>query len=264
MQQAPSETLPPLDRLRAIVAALRAPGGCPWDREQSHTSLRGGLLEEAYEVVAAIDAADDANLCEELGDLLLQVVFHAQLGAEEGRFDFDAVARGISEKLVRRHPHVFGEAECADSADVLKKWEEIKRAEKGDVAVSLLDGVSPGLPALLHAEKVQKRVAKVGFDWPDAAPVFDKVREELAELSTAATEEQEEELGDVLFSVVNLARKLKINPETALAAANRKFERRFRAIEILARDRGLEMEKMSLADLDVLWEEAKATMKESH
>jgi MazG family protein len=262
MQPAPSESLPPLERLRAIVAALRAPGGCPWDREQTHSSLRGGLLEEAYEVVAAIDAADDANLCEELGDLLLQVVFHAQLGAEDGRFDFDAVARGISEKLVRRHPHVFGETECADSTEVLKRWDEIKRSEKGDAATSLLDGVSPGLSALLHAEKVQKRAAKVGFDWPAAEPVFDKVREELAELSAALPEQQEEELGDILFSVVNLARKLNVNPETALAAANRKFERRFRAIEILARERGLEMEKMSLAELDELWDEVKAKTKQ--
>jgi len=263
MQPAPSELLPPLERLRAIVATLRAPGGCPWDREQTHSSLRGGLLEEAYEVVSAIDSADAANLCEELGDLLLQVVFHAQLGAEDGRFDFDAVARGISEKLIRRHPHVFGEIECADSAEVLKRWDEIKRTEKGDTTTSLLDGISPGLPALLHAERVQKRTAKVGFDWPTAEPVFEKVLEELAELSAAPPELQEEELGDLLFSVVNLARKLKLNPETALAAANRKFERRFRAIETLAEQRGLELEKMSLPQMDELWVEAKASMKQS-
>jgi MazG family protein len=257
MQPAPPESLPPFERLRSIVAALRAPEGCPWDREQTHASLRGGLLEEAYEVVAAIDSGDDANLCEELGDLLLQVVLHAQIGSEERRFDFEDIARSISEKLVRRHPHVFGDSRCMDSAEVLQQWDEIKRAEKGDAAASLMDGVSAGLPALLQAEKVQKRAAKVGFDWPDAEPVFDKVREELSELSSASAEHQEEELGDVLFSVVNLARKLKINPETALAAANLKFERRFRSIEHLARGRGLEMEKMTLAELDKLWDEAK-------
>jgi MazG family protein len=259
MQAAPSESLPPLDRLRAIVAALRAPGGCPWDREQTHSSLRAGLLEEAYEVVAAIDSGDDANLCEELGDLLLQVVFHAQICTEEGRFDFDAVARGIGEKLVRRHPHVFGDAHCADSTEVLQRWDEIKRAEKGtsNAHTSLMDGVGGGLPALLHAEKIQKRAAKVGFDWAEAAPVVEKIREELDELSAATADAQEEELGDLLFSVVNLARKLKINPETALARANRKFEHRFRAIEELARERGLEMEKMTLAELDALWDEVK-------
>ena len=258
MQSAPPESLPPLERLRAIVAALRAPGGCPWDREQTHSSLRAGLLEESYEVVAAIDSADDANLCEELGDLLLQVVFHAQIGTEDRRFDLDDVARGVSEKLVHRHPHVFGEAHCADSTEVLRRWDEIKRAEKATTPTSLLDEVSAGLPALLHAEKMQKRVARVGFDWPDAAPVFEKVREELTELSTADPTDLEEELGDVLFSVVNLARKLKLNPETALAATNRKFERRFRRIEQLARDRGLDMEKMTLPELDKLWDEAKA------
>ena len=258
MQPAPPESLPPIERLSAIVAVLRAPGGCPWDREQTHASLRAGLLEEAYEVVAAIDSGDDANLREELGDLLLQVVFHAEIGREDGRFDLDAVARGICEKLVRRHPHVFGEAQCANSGEVLQQWDEIKRAEKGASATSLLDGVGEGLPATLHAEKLQKRAAKAGFDWPEAEPVFDKVREELAELSGASPQDQEEELGDLLFSVVNLARKLRINPETALASANRKFAQRFRKIEQLAKDRGLAMETMTLSELDELWEEVKA------
>ncbi|MES2569044.1 MAG: nucleoside triphosphate pyrophosphohydrolase, partial [Verrucomicrobiota bacterium] len=158
-----------ITQLREIVARLRAPDGCPWDREQTHTSLRTGVIEEAYEVVEAINNSDDANLREELGDLLLQVVFHAQIAEEEGRFDFDAVAHDISEKLIRRHPHVFGEDRCADSAEVLVRWEELKRAEKGNRQKSVLDDVSNGLPALMRAEKIQKKAARVGFDWREVA-----------------------------------------------------------------------------------------------
>jgi tetrapyrrole methylase family protein/MazG family protein len=257
MQPPPSESLPPIDRLRAIVAALRGPGGCPWDHEQSHASLRAGLLEEAYEVVAAIDSGDDANLCEELGDLLLQVVFHADIGRTEGRFDFDAVARSISEKLVRRHPHVFGDSHCADSSEVLKRWDEIKHAEKGGRPGSLLDGLPHGLPALIRAEKVQKKAAKVGFDWQNAEPVWEKVQEEMNEARAAAPEELEEEIGDVLFAVVNLSRKLKIDPETALSRSTRKFEQRFRGVETLARERGLELSTLGLERLDRLWDEVK-------
>ncbi len=236
---------------------LRGPGGCPWDIEQTHTSLRGGLIEEAYEVVDAIDTHDDANLREELGDLLLQVVFHAQIATEEGRFDFDALTHEHCEKLIRRHPHVFGGDSCEDSTAVLKRWEEIKRAEKGGVE-SVLDHVSGALPALVRAEKIQKKAAKVGFDWPEVAPVFDKVREELHEIETAPAEKVEEEIGDLLFSVVNLARKLHIDAETALHGATRKFSTRFRAIEALARERGLKLEAMSLTELDRLWDEVKA------
>jgi MazG family protein len=253
---------PPIQQLRAIIAALRAPEGCPWDREQTHASLRAGLIEEAYEVVEAINTGDDANLREELGDLLLQSVFHAQIAAEEGRFDFDDVARGIVEKLIRRHPHVFGAERCADSAEVLRKWDDIKRAEKGDRAESALDGVSGGLPALLRAEKVQKKAARVGFDWSETAPVVAKIREELAEVEAELTagvnaERIEEEMGDLLFSVVNLARKLKIDGETALQRATDKFARRFRQVEALARERGIALEKLTLAELDALWDEVK-------
>lgn len=259
MLPAPPVSLPPLERLRAIVAALRGPGGCPWDIEQTHTSLRAGLIEEAYEVVDAIDSHDDANLREELGDLLLQVVFHAQIAQEEGRFDFDALTHEHCEKLIRRHPHVFGDdAKCADSTAVLKRWDEIKRAEKGAEPESLLDHVSGALPALVRAEKIQKRAAKVGFDWPDAVPVFAKVREELHEIETAPPEKLEEEVGDLLFAVVNLARKLHLDAETALHGATRKFSNRFRAIEALARERGLKLEAMTLEALDALWEEVKA------
>jgi MazG family protein len=263
MQPAPPETLPPIDRLRAIVAALRGPGGCPWDHEQTHASLRAGLLEEAYEVLAAIDSGDDANLCEELGDLLLQVVFHADIGRTEGRFDFDAVARDIGEKLVRRHPHVFGDSHCADTAEVLKRWDEIKHAEKGGKPASLLDGVPHGVPALIRAEKIQKKAAKVGFDWPDAEPVWAKVREELAEAESAVSPDHlEEEIGDVLFAVVNLGRKLKIDAETALSRATRKFETRFRALEIVARERGFDLAQMTLKEMDKLWDEVKAEGRE--
>lgn len=258
MLSAPPASLPPLERLRAIVAALRGPGGCPWDIEQTHASLRAGLIEEAYEVVDAIDSRDDANLREELGDLLLQVVFHAQIAAETGRFDFDSLTHEHCEKLIRRHPHVFGDDSCADSAAVLKRWDEIKRAEKGAEPESVLDHISGALPALTRAEKIQKKAAKVGFDWPDAAPVFAKVREELHEIETAPADQIEEEVGDLLFAVVNLARKLHIDAETALHGATRKFSTRFRAIEAIARARDLKLETMTLAELDTLWDEVKA------
>lgn len=262
----PDPNNPGIDQLIEIVAKLRGPGGCPWDREQTHATLRAGLLEEAHEVVAAIDNRDDANLREELGDLLLQSVFHAQLAAEEGRFTFDDVAREISTKLVRRHPHVFAADHCADSAAVLHRWEEIKRAEKGGAPASALDGITGGLPALMHAQKTQKKAARIGFDWPDATPVFEKLHEEIselrAELSTGeATEREskiEDELGDLLFTVVNLARKLHLDAETALHRSTRKFSSRFRAVEQLAAARGVDLEKLTLAELDQLWDEVKA------
>jgi MazG family protein len=250
----------PLEQLLRIMARLRAPDGCPWDREQSHATLRAAVIEEAYEVAAAISAGDDANLREELGDLLLQVVFHAQMARERGDWDFDAVAAGIVEKLVRRHPHVFGSENAATSSDVLKRWEEIKREEKGAKAASVLDGVSEGLPGLLRAEKIQKRAAKVGFDWSELPPVIAKVREELAEVEAALSdpEKVEEEIGDLLFAVVNLARKMKVDGEVALQGATDKFSARFRKVETIAMQRGLMLEKMSLAEMDAIWEEVKA------
>ena len=263
----PDPNLPGIDQLTDIVAKLRGPGGCPWDREQTHASLRSALLEEAHEVVAAIDNRDDANLREELGDLLLQSVFHAQLAAEEGRFTFNDVAREIATKLVRRHPHVFAADHCADSAAVLQRWEEIKRAEKGEAAASALDGLPGGLPALLHAQKTQKKAARVGFDWPDVEPVFAKLHEEISELRAALTAPAtdllspisaiEDELGDLLFTVVNLARKLHLDAETALHRSTRKFSARFRAVEQLATTRGITLEKLTLAELDQLWDEVK-------
>ena len=257
----------PIDELRRIVARLRAPGGCPWDREQTHASLRAGLIEEAYEVVRAIDAAVDDHLREELGDLLLQVVFHAQIATEEQRFTFDDVADVVAEKLVRRHPHVFGDAHCADAAAVLKRWDEIKRAEKGRSGSSAIDDLDPALPALMCAQQTQKKAARVGFDWNNAQPVFEKLREEIAEIEgalaaadasgTLATKQIEDELGDLLFSVVNLARKLQIDAEIALRGATDKFLSRFRAMERLAAQRKLDLQKMTLSQMDTLWDEVK-------
>ena len=256
-----------IEELRALVARLRAPGGCPWDREQTHASLRAGLIEEAYEVVGAIDTGNPANLREELGDLLLQVVFHAQIAAEDRRFTLDDVANAIVEKLVRRHPHVFGKAECADSAAVLGRWEEIKRAEKGESSASVIAGVDPALPALMRAQQIQKKAARIGFDWSEIGPVLEKVREELREIESAisgagadaaeSARRIEEETGDLLFAVVNLARKLKLDAEIALTLATKKFVGRFREMERIAAERGLDLRTMSLSGMDILWEEVK-------
>jgi MazG family protein len=255
-----------LRELRAIMARLRAPDGCPWDREQTHLSLRSSLLEEAYEVVEAIERGIDSELCEELGDLLLQVVFHAQLAEEENRFSFAEIAEAISKKLVHRHPHVFGAEHAADADAVVTRWEEIKRAEKGITQSSALDGISEAMPSLLHAAKVQKRAAAKGMDWNEPAPVLEKIREEVAEVAEALEQREpqarlEEELGDLLFATVNLARKLKVDPELALRRATHKFATRFRAVESLAQERAIPMETAPLDQLDQLWTEVKNTQK---
>ena len=251
----------PIEELHAIVARLRAPDGCPWDREQTHASLRGSAIEEAYETVEAIEKADDAHLCEELGDLLLQVLMHSQIASETGRFTFDDVAAGIAAKLVRRHPHVFGDAKADDTEAVLKRWEEIKREEKGNQPVSLLEGVSAALPSLLHAEKITKRAARVGFDWESPVQVIGKIREELAETEEAIghgdPEKIEEEMGDLLFAAVNLARKIKVEPEVALRRATGKFSRRFQQLETALKERGCKPEDCTLAEMDAVWDEIK-------
>lgn len=252
----------PLAELRQIVASLRAPDGCPWDREQSHATLRGGLLEEAYEVVAAIDAHNDGNFREELGDLLLQVVMHAQIAAETGRFDLDDVARGIGEKLIRRHPHVFAKSSAADTDAVLKQWDEIKRAEKDPAGnMSLLADIPRALPSLMRADKVQKKAARVGFDWPDTEGAMAKVREETGEVEKALAAgdagQIEEELGDLLFAVVNLARKSRCEPELTLARATDKFIARFQKVEDRVHASGSKLEQMGLEALDRLWNEVK-------
>jgi MazG family protein len=247
----------PIDRLKQIVQRLRSPVGCPWDREQTHESLKPHVIEECYELIDAIDDKDDEGMQEELGDLLLQVVLHAQMASEEGRFDFDSVAEVISEKLVRRHPHVFGDTKLATSDAVLKQWDAIKRREKTERA-SALDGVPRGLPALAKAQKAQSKAARVGFDWPDAEGSLQKVKEEIKELEQVETGEKlAEELGDLLFSVVNFARKSKLDAEELLQAATRKFSERFRKMEALAEARGLNFASLTLAEMDQLWEQVK-------
>jgi nucleoside triphosphate diphosphatase len=256
----------PLDRLVAIMARLREPErGCPWDREQDFATIAPYTIEEAYEVGDAIARDDMGGLKDELGDLLFQVVFHSRMAEERGLFTFDDIAEAIAEKMERRHPHVFGNAEIASVAAQNEAWEAHKAAERrhlaqeAGVSESVLDGVALGLPALLRAVKIQKRAARIGFDWPEARPVFDKIAEEIAELSTeldqsADPERLEDEMGDILFAVANLARKLELDPEAALRHATAKFEQRFRQVEALAAERatGADLER-----LDALWREVK-------
>lgn len=246
--------------LEEIVAVLRAPGGCPWDAEQTHESSRRDFLEEAYEVAEAIDEGDPDHLKEELGDVLLQVVFHAQMEKEAGRFNLDDAADGVCKKLIYRHPHVFGEVEVSGSSQVLENWDKLKRKEKGqDTHTDALNSVARSLPALWRAEKVQKKARKAGFDWDEISGPMGKLYEELDELKAAVEENSniEEELGDLLFAAVNLARFVKVDCENALTAATNKFIRRFAQVEELAKEQGRAMESMTLDELDKLWDEAK-------
>ena len=258
-----------IDRLLGIMARLRdRERGCPWDLEQTFATIAPYTIEEAYEVADAIERNDRPGLQDELGDLLFQVVFHAQMAAEAGDFGFADVVRGISDKMLRRHPHVFGDAEIADADAQTRAWEAHKAAERNARAAALgrapsvLDGVALGLPALARAIKLQNRAARVGFDWPDIRPVFDKLTEELDELRREIdggdAARLEDELGDVLFVVANLARHLKIDPEAALRRTNGKFERRFQRIETLLAERGRQPEEANLAEMDALWDQAKA------
>lgn len=250
-----------LARLRAIMHRLRAPGGCPWDAEQTHESLVTNLIEETYETIDAIQRADHPHLQEELGDLLLQVVFHSEIANESGRFDLDEVARGISDKLVRRHPHVFATSDASTTDAVLRQWDEIKRTEKGHETRPYLHGVGKGLPALLRAAKLQKKAAKVGFDWPDETGVIAKIREEVAELQAAVAQGDaahvSEELGDLFFSIVNLARFRGTDPEVLMAAANEKFERRFGEMERALTESGTTLEQAAAAQMEDAWNAAK-------
>jgi tetrapyrrole methylase family protein / MazG family protein len=257
-----------LVRFHELVRTLREQ--CPWDREQTHASLTRHLLEESYEVLEAIEAYDaetgegDDHLCEELGDLLFQVEFHATIAEQEGRFSMADVARGIHDKLVRRHPHVFGTVEAETAEQVLTNWEQIKQAEKGHASV--MDGLPGNLPSLLYAHKVQKKAASVGFDWDDVHGAFPKIAEETAELAAAlhdgappqGADHVREELGDLLFAVVNVARHAGIDAEAALRAATAKFRARFQAVEQLVDERGLALRALSLAELDALWDEVKS------
>jgi MazG family protein len=255
------ENLDGIARLQDIVARLRAPDGCPWDREQTHSSLRPLLIEECYEVIDAIERSDDTNLREELGDLLLHIVMHAQMASERSAFSLDDVAVTICEKMIRRHPHVFGDKLAADSNAVLRQWEQIKRAEKGG-ASGVLDHIAEALPALLKAQTVQKKAARVGFDWPDVEPVFGKFAEEVDEVREAIadgdTSALESEIGDLLFTAVNLARKLGVDAETALAGSTNRFISRFQAIESELHAAGRKVEETTLEELDRIWEKVKS------
>ncbi len=276
-QEIPSPDLPPVDRLRRIMHLLRAPGGCPWDAEQTHESLAKHLIEEAYEVAEAIRGGDRAEIIDELGDLLLQPVFHAEIasGAAEGAFDLDDVAGAICDKLIRRHPHVFGDTTADTSADVLIQWESIKAGEKtsSDLPGSgakegqagpeyLLKKANEGLPALMAAGKIQRKAATVGFDWPDLPPVIAKVREEIGEVEAAIDSgsgpEVAEEIGDLLFAVVNLARKTGHEAELLLHAANGKFVKRLQAVEDDLQREGLNLSSATLTEVDAAWNRVKA------
>lgn len=253
------------EELVEVMGRLRGEGGCPWDREQTHESLKPYLLEEAYEALEAIDRRDDAEFCQELGDVLLQVVFHAQIAREQERFSIEEVGRAVVDKLIRRHPHVFGQVRVRDADHVLANWERIKQAERREQGdgqpASALDGVPRQLPALLRAQRVQHKAARLGFDWEQLSGPLDKVEEEWRELRQACqvgeAAQVEEEFGDLLFALVNTARFLKLCPEDALRRAVDKFERRFRAVEAEFRLRGRELSGTSLEEMDRVWEQVK-------
>jgi MazG family protein len=266
IHDSPSATNEPFSHLCEIVARLRAPGGCPWDREQTHESLVPGLLEEAYEVADAIRRKDDSNLREELGDLLLQVVMHAQMAAEEGRFTIDQVSCEIADKLVRRHPHVFAESDASDTSAVLKQWDAIKRAEQKSEDAGYLSGLTKILPALMLAQKAQTKAARIGFDWSELKDVVAKVEEELDEAKAAIASNDLDaianETGDLLFAVVNLVRKSGLDAETALNAATEKFITRFHAMELELRKEGKQLGQVNLAEMDETWNRLKRLRKE--
>ncbi len=268
-----------LEKLAAVQARLRAPDGCPWDREQTHASLRTYMIEEAYEVLEALESGDDGKFREEMGDLLLQIVFHSEIAKEEGRFTVADVIREVHDKMVRRHPHVFGEKRAKDAAEVLKNWEQIKKEERRAAGKkrtdgaphsakdgSLLDGVSRALPAALEGFQLTRRAARIGFDWSSAEGVFDKMSEEAGELRQALgakdRKRTEEEMGDLLFASVNLARFLDIDPEIALKKANAKFSTRFRQMEELAAKSGTALADVSRAQMEEFWEAAKRREKD--
>ena len=246
-------------KLCEIVAKLRAPGGCPWDREQTHESLLPALIEEAYETAGALRAKDDANFREELGDLLLLIVMHAEIAREGGRFNIDNVLADVTEKLIRRHPHVFGKSDARDSDAVLKQWESIKRTEKTNK--HYLDGLPAALPALMRAQKAQSKVARVNFDWTDVRDVIAKVGEELNEMKHAVASQDkqaiQDEIGDLMFAVVNLARKCKLDAESTLQAATDKFVVRFNRLEDELHAQGKRLGDADLAELDEIWNEIK-------
>ncbi|MGJ8455672.1 nucleoside triphosphate pyrophosphohydrolase [Pseudothermotoga sp. U03pept] len=245
------------EELVSVMEKLRSPDGCEWDRQQTHQSLKSYLIEEAFELIEAIDQCDDQKMKEELGDVLLQAVFHSQIASERGAFCIQDVIENLNQKLIRRHPHVFGDSPGYS----YQQWEKIKSQEKGEEKVSVIGKINHALPALSLARRIQENAAAVGFDWPDVSGAVEKIDEEVRELKEAmkANEKDylEEELGDLLFAVVNVARFLNLDPEIALRKATEKFVKRFQVVEEFARSRGLDMKKLSLEQLDALWEEAK-------
>ncbi|MFH1639497.1 MAG: nucleoside triphosphate pyrophosphohydrolase [Chloroflexota bacterium] len=245
------------EALVTVIAQLRSPEGCPWDREQTHLSLRQNLLGECYEVLEALDRGSAPELCEELGDLLMQIVLHAQIAAEAGEFTIADVIKGINTKLISRHPHVFGDVSVRDTAEVLRNWQAIKQQEKG-AEKSLLDSVPVALPSLAYSQEIQQRAAQAGFDWKDAGDIIDKLVEEVAELKEAESKQrQAEEFGDILFTLVNVARRMEIDPESALREAGGRFYRRFSAMEEMCRKRGQSFRDLSFDAQNELWEEVK-------
>ena len=265
MPEPPDDSLEPIDRLRAIVRILRGPGGCPWDIEQTQKSLIPNILEEAYEAADAIRSGNKNNVIEELGDLLLQVVMQSEIASESDDFFLEDVAIAISDKLIRRHPHVFGDDQLNDTESVLNKWEEIKRSEKGNRTKYILDGVTNGLPSLIKAHEIQKKVEKVGFDWPEARSVIPKIREEIDEVEEAinesgANQQNEnlaEEIGDLLFAVTNLTRKIGMDSESLLAAANQKFINRFNEVEKILEKQGTNVVEADIQCMEKAWEKVK-------
>lgn len=256
----PQEKKYDITPLSDCLATLLGPGGCPWDKEQTHQSIRQNFLEEAHEVVETIDQNDLPHMQEELGDVLLQVLFHSMIAEKNGEFTFEDVVEGITQKMIRRHPHVFGEKDAKDSGEVLRNWEAIKLEEHGaDAEKTIMTKLPPTLPALMRAEKVQEKARRVGFDWEDNQDAWDKVYEELDELKEAMAQESNvrEELGDVLFSVVNIARFAKVDAETALKGTTDKFIRRFQYLEKKAYEEKRELSTYSLSELDRWWDEAK-------
>jgi tetrapyrrole methylase family protein/MazG family protein len=248
-------------RAMEIMRRLRAPGGCPWDAEQTHDSLKRYLIEECYEVVEAIDKKDDALLREELGDLMLQPLFHAAIAEERGAFTIDEILQTLADKLVRRHPHVFGDQEIRTSDEQVANWEKIKKEEHGESRKSALSGIPPHLPSLMKAQKISEKAARVGFDWEHTDQVFAKVLEELHELEETMADRNEErmeaELGDLLFAIVNLGRFLAVNPEEALRKTINRFENRFGHVEQTLHARGINLKDASIAEMETLWQEAK-------
>ncbi len=269
----PSNTLSPLDRLRRVVHILRAPGGCPWDAAQTHESLIRHLLEEAYEAAQAIRSGDREEIVDELGDVLLQPVLHAEIASESGRFDLDEIARHLCEKLIRRHPHVFGDVQAETPEAVLVQWEAVKAQERRTDSSLLENQGSPSTlgkikhdgPALIVASKIQRKAADVGFDWPEIPPVIEKVREELTEVERAIESDRSEEIameiGDLLFAVVNLARKAGCEAELLLDSANRKFVRRFGLVEEELKSQGKAVANASLQEMDRAWDRVKLREK---